>query len=140
MVLFAAAFALHVLAAILGVGPVVAIAIVSSRGPTTGELAIDRRDLLAPLSRWVSVAFALMLLTGVLLDIGAGGSFHETGWFRASGLLLIIAGVLNGVARRRLRRNDSVAPSEGIRLVARTSWWMCAIVAVITLLMTLRPG
>jgi hypothetical protein len=81
MYLFAAAFALHVLGAILGVGPVVAIAIVSSRGPTTA---------------WA--------------------------------------------ARRRLRRNESVALAQGIRFVARTSWLMCASVAVITLLMTLRPG
>jgi hypothetical protein len=134
--LFTAALALHVLAAILGVGPVVVMAIVSSRGPASGELAIERRELLASLNRWVSRALGLMLLTGVVIEIGAGGSFHASGWFRASVLLLVVAGAVNWFTRRRLR----VEVSEGIRSVARASWFMCGLVAVITLLMTIRPG
>jgi hypothetical protein len=138
MSLFVAAFALHVLAAILGVGPVVALAIGSSRAAR--ESALDRSDILAPLSRWVSLGLGLMLITGILMDVGAGGIFHKAGWFRASGLLLVFIGVLNALARRRLRTSQSATHPQGLRFVARASWLMCATVAVITLLMTLKPG
>jgi hypothetical protein len=138
MSLFVAAFALHVLAAILGVGPVVALAIASSSAAR--ENALERREVLAPLSRWVSLGLGVMLITGILMDVGAGGIFHATGWFRASGLLLIFIGVLNALARRRLRTSQAVAHPQGLRFVARASWLMCATVAVITLLMTLKPG
>lgn len=65
MSLFIAAFVIHVLAAILGVGPVAVMAILGSRATLTRESAIERRDVLASVSRWVSVGLALMLVSGV---------------------------------------------------------------------------
>jgi hypothetical protein len=140
MSLFIAAFVLHLLVAIFGVGPVVVMAILGSRAAPTRELAIERRDLLASVSRWVSIALTLMLLSGVLIGIGAGGGQHETGWYRASVLLLVVIGALNGFAQRKLRRSDPVDLLQSIRFVARVSWVMCTMVGVITILMTLRPG
>jgi hypothetical protein len=77
-----------------------------------------------------------MLLSGVSIEVGAGGSFHATWWYRVSILLLILVGALNGFARRRLKKDLQ----HGIRFMARVSWLECTLVAAITLLMTFRPG
>ena len=138
MSLFGVALVVHVLAAILGVGPVAFMAILGSRAAPAGELALERRDLLAAVSRWLSVALALMLLTGVLLGVVAGQ--HEARWYRASVLLVVLIGALNGFARRKLRKADPVDPAPSLRFAARVSWCMCALVGVITTLMTLQPG
>jgi hypothetical protein len=139
MTLFAAALALHVLAAVLGVGPVAVMAIISSRSPSSAEITGERRALLISLSRWVSLALGFALLSGVLVEAGAGGSFHDTWWFRASFLLLVAVGILNAFARRRLKAIEASDVPRRMRAVARLSWAMCAIVAAITLLMTIRP-
>jgi len=138
MSLFAAALVVHVLAAILGVGPVAFMALLGSRAVPAPDLARERRDLLGAASRWVSVALALMLVSGLLL--GAVTGLHETRWYRSSVLLLLVVGALNGFARNKLRRADPADPTPSIRFAARVSWWMCALVGVITLLMTLQPA
>lgn len=140
MSLFALAFAAHLLVAILGVGPVVAMATVSSHGAPTGEAAIERRKLLAMLSGWVAIAVGVMFVTGVLIEIGAGGSFHRTTWYRASVLLLAVLGALARIARRTVRGEALRDIASDIRRVARVSWAMCALVGAITLLMALQPG
>jgi hypothetical protein len=140
MSLFSASFVAHLIAAIFGVGPIVVMAIVGSRAPATGELALERRELLARLSRWVSLALALMLVTGVAMEIGVGGVFHRTWWYRASVLLLLLAGALVGVAGRRLRTTEPADVPARIRFAARASRLACALIVAITLLMTLRPG
>jgi hypothetical protein len=137
MSFFIAALVVHVLAAVLGVGPVAFMAIVGSRPAITLESAIERREVLVALSRWVSIACALMLLSGLVL--GASG-LHEMAWYRASVLLLVAVGALNGVVRRKLRKTEAAATAQSLRFVARASWAMCAIVGAITVLMTLRPG
>jgi hypothetical protein len=140
MSLFSSALALHVITAILGVGPVAVMAVVSSRRPAAGETTTDRRELLGALCRWVSSALVVMLLSGLLIEVGAGGGFHRTRWYRASVLLLLVIGVINGLTRRKLRKTDAASAAEAMRFAARASQMMCALVATITLLMTLRPG
>lgn len=132
MPLFAIALTIHILAAILGLGPVVAMAFANARRPAEAALAEELRGLMLRLSTWTSFGLGTLLLTGILIEAGSGGMFHGTWWFRLSFLLLIVLGALNGLTRRKLRHLE-------LRAVSLPIWSMLAIVAVITILMTNRP-
>ena len=138
MSLFAVALTIHVLAAILGLGPIVAMAFASARRPAEAPLA-ELRALMMRLSTWTSLGLGTLLLTGVLIEAASGGSFHGTWWFRLSFLLLIVLGALNGQVRRKLRRLDVARAADGLRSVSTLLWSMLAIVVVIAVLMTDRP-
>ena len=129
--------AFHLLTAILGVGPLAAMAILSSRRAARSESAATHRELLTVTSRWVSAGLGLMLLSGVLIGAAAGTREDQRLWYRASVLLLFLTGVINGILRRKLSASD---PDRAIAFAMRASWLMCALVATITLLMTLRPN
>jgi hypothetical protein len=136
---FAIALTIHVLAAILGLGPVVAMAFTSARRPAEASLAEELRTLMLRLSTWTGLGLGTLLLSGVLIEAAAGGSFHETWWFRLSFLLLIVLGALNGQIRRRLRRLDKARAADALRAVSVPVWSMLAIIAVVTILMINRP-
>lgn len=139
MSLFAIALTIHILAAILGLGPLVAMAFAGGRRPAEASLAEELRTLMLRLSTWASLALGTLLLTGVLIEAGSGGSFHRTWWFRLSFILLIVLGALNGQVRRKLRRLDAARAADGLRSVSVIVWSMLALVAVVTILMTNRP-
>lgn len=139
MSLFAVALTIHVLAAVLGLGPVVAMAFASAQKPAEGSLAQELRALMLRLSTWTSVGLGTLLVTGVLIEAGSGGSFHETWWFRLSFLLLFVLGALNGQTRRKLRRLDTARAADALRGVSALVWSMLALVAVVVFLMTNRP-
>ncbi len=139
MSLFAIALTIHILAAILGLGPLVAMAFASGRRRAEASLAEELRTLMLRLSTWASLALGALLVTGVLIEAGSGGSFHETWWFRLSFLLLIVLGALNGQVRRKLRRLDAARAADELRSVSAIVWSMLALVAVVTILMTNRP-
>lgn len=137
--LFAIALTIHVLAAILGLGPIVAMAFANARRPEQGALAEELRGLMLRLSTWTSLGLGTLLLTGVLIEVASGGSFHGTWWFRLSFLLFIVLGVLNGQTRRKLRRLGTGGAADALRAVSVPVWSMLAIVGVIAVLMTNRP-
>jgi hypothetical protein len=83
----------------------------------------------APLLRYFAYSLAAMLATGILLDLAAHGAFHEFWWFRGSVLLLLATGALHGWARR------TVVPQR----LERIAIGMCALIAVITMLMEVKP-
>jgi uncharacterized membrane protein len=139
MSLFTVALTIHVLAGILGLGPVVAMAIASARRPTDASLAEELRVLLRRLSALVSVALLVLLASGGLMDRASGGLFHDTWWFRISVVLLVAMGVMNGLTRRRLRRFDTARAASDLRRVSVLARSMLALVAVVTVLMIDRP-
>lgn len=139
MSLFAVALTIHVLAAILGLGPVVAMAFANARRPAEAARAEELRGLMLRLSSWTSVGLGTLFLTGILIEAASGGSFHGTWWFRLSFLLLIVLGALNGLTRRKLKRLDTARAGDTLRAISVPVWSMVAIVAVITILMTNRP-
>jgi hypothetical protein len=139
MLLFAIALTIHVLAAVLGLGPLVAMAFTSARRPAEASLAEELRALRLRLSTWTALGLGTLLVTGVLIEAASGGSFHERWWFRLSFLLLIVLGALNGQTRRRLRRLDATRAADALRSVSVLVWSMLALVAVVTILMTNRP-
>jgi hypothetical protein len=95
---------------------------------------------LGPLLRYSGFSLAAMLATGILLGI-TGGAVHEAWWFRASALLLVPTGVLHAQARRAVRRSLANGDERALdlRRVARLGYAMCAIIAVIVVLMEVKP-
>jgi hypothetical protein len=142
MNLHAVALVIHVLVAILGVGSVAAIALFASVLRRSGRSSTpDAAAWLTPLLRYSAVSLAVMLGTGALLDLTAGGAFHETWWFRASGLLLFATGFLQALARRALRRGlaGGAAPHAVLGRVERIAYGMCLLVGLIVVLMQVKP-
>jgi hypothetical protein len=106
--------ALHVIAAVLGLAPIVNVAFTGER---TRALMLSR------------AAFGTLLITGIIADTLVSGAWHQTVWFRASGALLLVSfGVM--VALGRAKTPDAA------KLLARVE---CGVIAVIVALMELKP-
>jgi hypothetical protein len=147
--LYAVAVALHVLVAVLGVGLVGAIPItariarrytaaMSGAGQAGQTGAVEA--MLAILLLATQLAFLLMVITGVLLDVSMAGAFHRTAWFQVSIAVLLVVGLSHARARSALRN----ARREGARDAAlgRVERWgivMCVGVATVALLMQVKP-
>jgi hypothetical protein len=127
---------LHVITAILGLGPLTVLAIGCSR-PTSVPLPWDR---IAGTLRLVGWSLAAMFATGALLIALTHGALGETGWVRASFALFLLLGALHGVARRQLKklRNTSPPPTHASPLGAILTS-MCGVTAAITYLMEAKP-
>ncbi len=80
-----------------------------------------------------------MLISGALTEYAGGGVFHEAWWFRLSFLLLLVLGALNGRIGRTLRRRETAGDGRLLGEVALNAWAMCAITAVVTVLMEVKP-
>jgi hypothetical protein len=139
--LFISALVLHVVVAVLGVGSIVSVAIVASIARRTGRGLTDIQPWLGPLLRNSAFSLLAMLITGIVMDLAAGGVFHESWWFRGSALLLVATGVLNGQARRAVRQGLAKGDRVDIvlRRVERAAYGMCALIAAITVMMELKP-
>lgn len=130
----------HVLVAVLGVGSIASVAIVAATARRVGRGSTAALTSLSPLLRYSGLSLAGILVTGVLLGI-TGGAVHEAWWFRGSVLLLVPTGILHAQARRAVRRGLA---NEGdgdlvLRRVERIAYGMCAIIAVIAVLMEAKP-
>jgi hypothetical protein len=132
---------MHVLVAVLGVGSIASLAVLSGTARRTGRGATDASVWLGPLLRYSAVSLGAMLATGAFLDLAAGGAFHKAWWFRGSALMLLATGALHAQARRAVRRGLA---GEGVtavtlRRVERIAYGMCALIAVIAVLMETKP-
>jgi len=116
---------LHVLVAVPGLGSIASIAIVTRTARRAGRGPAEALPGLGPLARCLALSLALMLATGILLDLLAKGAFHNFWWFRGSLLLLILA-VLHDL--------DTVLPR-----VERLAFAVCTLIAAITVLMEVKP-
>jgi hypothetical protein len=141
MMLYVIAIALHVVVAVLGVGIVGAVPITArfarrSQGPLAG---IER--VLAALLRAMQVGFLAMVTTGVLLDLSPAGPFHGSAWFKVSIAVLPLIGFSHVRAKAALRGGfgPGGAPDVALGRVERWGWVMCAAVALITVLMQVKP-
>jgi len=127
---------LHVITAILGLGPLTVLALGCSR-PAPVPIPWDR---LAQLLRLIAWSLAGMFATGAILIALTHGALGETKWVRASFGLFLVLGALHGVARRQLRklRNASPPPARlsGLAVIFAS---MCAVTAAITYLMEAKP-
>lgn len=114
---------LHVIVAILGVGQLAALAVTGASADAASLVKLIRNGQRALLA---------MFVTGAGLDFLTGGAFHERVWFRGSGLLLLLIGILSWRAQKAARAGQA-------RLVRGFSLTMCALVAVVTVLMEQKP-
>lgn len=139
--LYTAVLAVHVLVAVLGLGSVTSIAVVAATIRRAGCASTEGSAWLGPLLRSSVFSLAAMLITGILLDLAAGGAFHGMWWFRVSALLLVATGALHARARRAIRQG--LAKENGgeavLRRVEHTAYGMCALIASITVLMEVKP-
>ena len=127
---------LHVITAILGLGPLTVLAIGCSR-PISVPLPWDR---IAGTLRLVGWSLAAMFATGALLIALTHGALGETGWVRASFGLFLLLGALHGAARRQVRKFRNASPPPTTAGVLGTIFAvMCGITAVITYLMEAKP-
>jgi hypothetical protein len=136
MNLYSAVVSLHVIAAILGLGPLSALAVVTSRA-SAPPVAYHR---LTPLMRITGWSLLGVLLTGCAIMVLTRGVFGETRWVKASFALFVVLGFLHGQARRQFRRAQSATLERPyIGPLPWILWSMCALVAAITYLMEAKP-
>jgi hypothetical protein len=140
MMLYVVAIAIHVVVAVLAIGVVGAVPLVARLARKDGTMASPER-LLGALLRVMQLGFFAMLLTGILLDVSMDGAFHRTTWFKVSIAVLAIIGFSHARARVALRKGFAPGGGREVALanVERWGWTMCAAVAVITLLMQMKP-
>ena len=139
--LYMAVLTAHVLVAIVGLGSIASVAVVAATARRAGRDSTEVSAWLVPLLRYSVFSLAAMLITGFLLDLVAGGAFHDTWWFRVSALLLVATGALHVQARRALRKGLAKGTSGEavLRRVERIAYGMCALIASITVLMEVKP-
>ena len=133
----------HVLIAVLGLGSVAAVAIVAAtaRRVERGSTGAPTKVLmwLGPLLRCSTFSLVAMMSTGFLLNLMVSGAFSATWWFRGSVLLLVATNVLQALVRREVRRGIANEDDGSLRRVKRIVYGMCTLIAVITVLMEVKP-
>jgi hypothetical protein len=139
--LYTPVLVVHAVIAVLGVGSVASVAVVAATARRAGRGSRDVSAWLGALLRYAAFSLAAMLVTGILLDLAAGGAFHEAWWFRGSALLLVATGVLLAQARRAVRPGLTGGDDADVvlRRVERIAYGMCALIAAITVLMEAKP-
>lgn len=124
---------LHVVAAILGLGPLTVLTLAASSSSAGSSLEWFERLL-----RVVGWGLGVMLVTGILLIAQTHGAQARAVWPRVAVALFLVLGALQAVVRRRVRR--SRAAEGGLPAsVPPLLWTMCGLVAVITFLMEAKP-
>lgn len=135
MNLYSTSVFLHVLAAILGLGPLTTLAVVSSS--PMPSMPVER---FAQLLRVVGWSLVAMLVTGVFIIAQTRGALGQTGWVRVSFGLFVVLVALHGIVRRRLKSSRGAAPAiTWPRGLSPLLWTMCALVGAITYLMEAKP-
>lgn len=139
--LYLSVLVVHVLVAVLGLGSIASVAIVAATGRRNGRGSAAALTGLGPLLRYSRFSLALMLPTGIVLGLIAGATVHGAWWFRGSALLLLTTIVLHAQAGRAVRRGlaNEADGDAVLRRVERIAYGMCALVAVIAVLMEAKP-
>ncbi len=136
---------LHVAVAILGLGPLTALALLTKRPPLPAGVPRPMppepalRAFLR-LLRVSQVSLGLMLATGATLVAMVHGAFGRQNWMIASVALFVVLGAGTGVAQSYLKK--ALKPTGSIMHVERAHrslLAMCVIVVVIAWLMQSKP-
>jgi hypothetical protein len=121
----------------LGLGQIAGTLVVTFG--TDGSVAGPTWAALERLVRGIGWSVLVMLASGVLLEYVSGGGFHESWWFRISFFLLLVIGAINGTIGRALRKRNEASGVALIASVRGRAWAMCAVVAIVTFLMKVKP-
>jgi uncharacterized membrane protein len=138
---YAIAVVLHVVVAVLGVGPVGALAIVASCARRAGTALPQAAIWITPLLRYTRFSLAAVLGTGIWIDVAAAGVYHHAWWVRLSAILVVVTFLFHRRATAAISRavrgeGDSAA---AFWRVERAAWAMCGTVALVTILMEAKP-
>lgn len=125
--------ALHVLTAVLGIGPVAALALAA---PSGGSLAPDTARQLRRLATVAQPSLGVMLLTGIVLVAATRGAFASAWWLRISVLLFLVLGAAIGRLRSVLGKAEAGAAPASVR---GSAWVIAGLVAAIVVLMVAKP-
>jgi len=139
MILYRIALSIHVVTAILGLGRVLAIAVVASSAGRDMPPSTGTWNTLQRLVKGLTWSLVIMLASGALLERESGGAYHDAWWFRLSVLALFVLGALSGAMRRALRKRESAGDERTLGLVMRNAWLMCAVTAGAAVLMEVKP-
>jgi hypothetical protein len=141
MNVYLVALGTHVVVAILGLGSVVSVALISAMVRRSGRGAAEAAVWIRPLLRLGAFSLAGMLLTGIAIISAAGGGYHRAWWLRSSVLLLVVTGALHARARRALKKEPASDQDArvALRRVERIAYAMSFLIATITVLMELKP-
>jgi hypothetical protein len=120
------AVVLHVLIAVLGVGQVGAVALAA----TSARRSRGEVRSLAPLVRCTRFSLAAMVATGVWMEIASAGAHRGLWWLRVSAILIVVTFFF----QRR-----AMAALQDPRRLERAAWSMCGAIALITVLMQMKP-
>jgi hypothetical protein len=136
---------LHVIVAILGLGPLMALALLTRRPPlSTGTLRpLPPEPALRAFLRVLRTSqacLALMLATGAILVAMTHGAFGRQLWMIVSVVLFVALGAGTGLAQSCLKQ--ALKPGAAIVHVERAHKLlvlMCAIVGAVAWLMQTKP-
>lgn len=127
----------HVLTAVLGVGPLFAMALIAA--DATSSASRDNLRHLVLLSRIIQWALVLMFITGLLLLWESSWIYMHMRWLPVAFGLFVFVGAALGMTNRPIRKAaTNPAPGDLLR-VQRLAWICVALVAVIVVLMVLKP-
>jgi uncharacterized membrane protein len=128
--------ALHVLTAVLGVGPLLAMAIIASA--EVNRVPHDTRSLVL-LSRIIQWALVLMLATGGFLLQQTAWVYMHMAWFQVSFALFVFVGAALGMTNRPIRKAGKEPAPAALARVRLLAWICCALVGCIVVLMVTKP-
>jgi hypothetical protein len=127
---------LHVVAVILGLGPVIVLVLATSGSPPT-PFPYDR---IARLMRVTTFSLLAVFASGAAVIAMSHGAMAEGLWMKASFGLFLFLGILHALGRRLLGKAQRTAPlappPSSLRWVFRI---MCVLIAMITWLMEAKP-
>lgn len=135
---------LHVVVAILGVGPLMALAMMTRRPPRAagGSRPMPPEPALRAflrLLRLCQVSLGLMLITGATLIAIVHGAFGRQLWMMISVALFVALGGGTALVQRNFKKAAAMGSIEHVERAHRVLLAMCAIVVVIAWLMESKP-
>lgn len=136
---------LHVMVAVLGVGPLATIALLTKRPPLPegAPRPVPPEAALRVFGRILGVvqgSLGLMLITGITLIAMTHGVMGRQRWMITAIVLFLVLGWATGMARSRLKQ--ALASSKPLELVDRAHRFLlgaCGLVVVIVWLMEAKP-
>ena len=121
---------IHVLTAVLGLGQVGALCLISWQLPSATPLIIR-------LARIVTVSLLLMLLSGIGLLKMSGWAFAPTVWVRGSFFLMLVIGF--SASRIVKAARSPTQTGDALTTLRRYSTVIAVLTGVIVWLMTAKP-
>jgi len=134
----AALLFVHLVSAVLGVGPIMGLVVVARGGGSSPAVAISISNALLRLTNWGLLA---MVLSGLALLYQAQWIQVNAWWLRIGVLLACVVGMGLGLAQSALRqaKRDPSRVDSILSRVATLSWISVAAVVATVALMALKP-